>query len=214
MSSREIAERTEKHHHHVIKDIEKMLDELEIPQTTFRSGYLDANNQKRKQYLLPKRECLILASGYSIKLRAIIVDRWMYLEGERSHLQSLILNKPKDWVKTFPDFLYEQMYRLQGQSFDKRKNKQSWVGHWTNKYIYRTLDKQLVKELKEARSKSKAKSVGAFLHQYLADDASDALRSHIEQIYGMMRAAKDADHFDSLWRQAFEHKDQLSLLMR
>lgn len=80
MSSLDISELTNKQHKHVIRDIKNMLNELEIPQPKFGSSYKDANNQDRKCYNLPKRECLILASGYNIKLRAKIIDRWHELE--------------------------------------------------------------------------------------------------------------------------------------
>ncbi|MCH9835405.1 phage regulatory protein/antirepressor Ant [bacterium] len=80
MDSREIAERTGKEHAHVCRDIRAMLEELGEPESRFGSGYLDAQGQKRNCYLLPKRECLILASGYSVALRAKIIDRWAELE--------------------------------------------------------------------------------------------------------------------------------------
>lgn len=66
MDSREIAERTGKEHAHVCRDIRAMLEELGEPESRFGSGYLDAQGQKRNCYILPKRECLILASGYSV----------------------------------------------------------------------------------------------------------------------------------------------------
>ena len=76
MSSREIATKTGKRHDHVLRDIENMLSELEIGQPKFGGTYLDAQGKERKEYLLPERECLILAAGYSIQLRAKIIDSW------------------------------------------------------------------------------------------------------------------------------------------
>lgn len=80
MDSREIAQLTGKRHDHVCRDILRMLEELEIPAPKFGAGYLDAQNQRRRCFVLPKRECLILASGYSVVLRAKIIDRWIELE--------------------------------------------------------------------------------------------------------------------------------------
>lgn len=80
MDSRTIAEITGKNHSDVCRDIRKMLDELTEDESKFASVYQGKNNEPRRCYLLPKRECLILASGYSITLRAKIIDRWSYLE--------------------------------------------------------------------------------------------------------------------------------------
>ena len=84
MSSREIAELTGKRHDHVVRDIRKMLDALKIEQIddapTFGAIYLDDRGRQKPCFDLPKRECLILVSGYSTELRAKIIDRWLELE--------------------------------------------------------------------------------------------------------------------------------------
>lgn len=80
MSSREIAELTEKEHKHVKRDIEVMLAQLGEDGSKFGRIYLDSMNRQQGEYRLPKRETTILVSGYSVVLRARIVDRWMELE--------------------------------------------------------------------------------------------------------------------------------------
>lgn len=82
MSSVEIAELTGKKHAHVMRDVRVMLEGLDGGQSKFGSTYTDAQGKPRDCYSLPKRECLILVSGYSVELRAKIVDRWMELEGQ------------------------------------------------------------------------------------------------------------------------------------
>lgn len=82
MSSVEIAELCGKRHDHVMRDIKKMLEELyyegDLPK--FGGTYLDTQGRPQNCYHLPKRECLILVSGYSTTLRAKIIDRWQQLE--------------------------------------------------------------------------------------------------------------------------------------
>ncbi|WP_273782702.1 Rha family transcriptional regulator [Bartonella sp. ML69XJBT] len=82
MSSREIAELCGKQHAHIMRDIRHMLGELypEGGQSKFGSTYLDKQGKTQNCYNLPKRECLILVSGYSTALRAKIIDRWQELE--------------------------------------------------------------------------------------------------------------------------------------
>ncbi len=84
MSSREIAELTGKRHDHVMADIRKMLAELGFQPPEFSGRYLDAKGEARACFNLPKRETLILVSGYSISLRARIIDRWQELEAQQS----------------------------------------------------------------------------------------------------------------------------------
>jgi phage antirepressor YoqD-like protein len=88
MDSLEIAGRTGKNHADVCRDIRKMLSDLSEPQSRFALGYYDAQGQLRNSYALPKRECLILASGYSVQLRAKIIDRWIELESKESQRPS------------------------------------------------------------------------------------------------------------------------------
>lgn len=80
MSSLEIAQITGKNHSHVIRDIKVMFEGLEIDASKFGRTYVDSQNRNQNEYLLPKRECLILASGYSVVLRSKIIDRWIELE--------------------------------------------------------------------------------------------------------------------------------------
>lgn len=76
MSSREIAELTGKEHKHVLVDIRKMLDELGLHSAEFSAQYRDATGRTLPQFNLPRRETLILVSGYIVALRARVVDRW------------------------------------------------------------------------------------------------------------------------------------------
>lgn len=87
MSSREIAELTSKEHSHVLRDIRMMLAELY--QDNPKMDGIDSkgiifikreDNGQTKEILLPKRETMILVSGYSIPMRARIIDRWQELE--------------------------------------------------------------------------------------------------------------------------------------
>ena len=84
MSSLEIAELTGKRHDNVMSDIEKMLKDLEIHDHDFAGTYKTARGNEYKCYKLPKRETLILVSGYSVTMRARIIDRWQELEQKES----------------------------------------------------------------------------------------------------------------------------------
>ena len=84
LTSLEIAELTGKEHRNVIRDIETYLEKVvEGGVLKFEQCYQSPKNgQSYKCYRLPKREVLILVSGYSVELRAKIIDRLEYLENE------------------------------------------------------------------------------------------------------------------------------------
>lgn len=84
MSSLEIAKLTGKEHYNVLADIRAMFEELEIGALKFQGTYLDVQNKPRPMYVLPEEECMILVSGYSTKLRQIIVKEWMALKNAAS----------------------------------------------------------------------------------------------------------------------------------
>jgi phage antirepressor YoqD-like protein len=90
MSSREIAELTGKEHRNVMRDIRTMLVELygedrmlTFEQTVERPNPSGGAPIRSPVFMLPKRESLILVSGYSVPLRAKIIDRWEELEREK-----------------------------------------------------------------------------------------------------------------------------------
>lgn len=82
MSSLEIAELTGKRHDNVLVDIRAMLESLNIQSPEFSGDYKDQKGRVYSCFNLPKRETLILVSGYSVEMRAKIIDRWQELENQ------------------------------------------------------------------------------------------------------------------------------------
>ncbi|MGU3496323.1 phage antirepressor KilAC domain-containing protein [Xanthobacteraceae bacterium A53D] len=79
MSSREIAELTGSTHDNVLKTVRKLVSEgvvsgNETPYTH------PQNSQTYKEFHLDYRNTMVVVSGYSVELRARIIDRWMDLE--------------------------------------------------------------------------------------------------------------------------------------
>ncbi|WP_405118731.1 Rha family transcriptional regulator [Pseudomonas leptonychotis] len=104
MSSREIAELTGKRHDHVLRDIRAMLTELHgedrlpsFEETVVRPNPSGGAPIKSTALRLPRREVEILLTGYSVPLRAKVIDRLRELEdkpkppAELSHLEILQL---------------------------------------------------------------------------------------------------------------------------
>lgn len=98
MSSREIAELCEKQHAHVMRDIRDMLVQLHGEGGVSKFGDTYRNPQNGQTYpvfYLPKRETLILVSGYRLDIRARIIDRWQELEAQAKPIDPMqALNDP------------------------------------------------------------------------------------------------------------------------
>jgi phage regulator Rha-like protein len=87
MSSREIAEITEKRHDHVIRDIRSIFDQLEIDSTQFWGGYQDAKGETRGCFKLNRYYTELLITGYDVRRRAAVITRWMELEEQVAQLK-------------------------------------------------------------------------------------------------------------------------------
>jgi anti-repressor protein len=83
MTSREIAELTGKEHKNLLADIRTMLEGLGATSAEFSANLPDAYGRPQPGFRLPKRETLILVSGYSVAMRARIIDRWQELEAQQ-----------------------------------------------------------------------------------------------------------------------------------
>lgn len=94
MTSVEIAELTGKEHKNICRDLRELEKQGVIALLRFEQTSLDSQGKKRMTYNLPKRETLILTSGYSAAQRATIIDRWLELEeaiGKLSPIEQLLI---------------------------------------------------------------------------------------------------------------------------
>lgn len=109
MSSRDIAKLTNKLHKNILSDIRNMLESLNIQSAEFLADYKDSKGRTFKEYNLPKRETLILVSGYNVELRAKIIDRWEFLERKLSekYNHELLRNVSKVEYKPMTDAIAE-----------------------------------------------------------------------------------------------------------
>lgn len=82
MTSLQIAEVTDKRHDNIIRDIRGLLDKGIDALNFEESYYVNTQNKRQPMYVLTKKGCLILASGYNPLLREKIIDRWEELENK------------------------------------------------------------------------------------------------------------------------------------
>lgn len=82
MSSRLIADLTEKRHPDVKRDCEVMFQGLGIDTRKFAHIYLDSMNRQQTEYLLDEELTMTLVTGYNIVLRNRVIKRWKELESK------------------------------------------------------------------------------------------------------------------------------------
>ena len=81
MSSREIAELTDKEHAHVMRDIRTMLAELGLAEGGYLQNWIHPqNNQTYPEFQLPRDLTDCLLTGYSAVARMRVIKRWHQLE--------------------------------------------------------------------------------------------------------------------------------------
>ncbi|MFK0573968.1 Rha family transcriptional regulator [Endozoicomonas sp.] len=95
ISSRQIAEATDKQHYHVKRDIEVMLKTLKIDASKFLGIYLDTMNREQTEYNLPSFEFTVLITGYDVERRAAVLKRWHELETGQAIPISQQFNEPE-----------------------------------------------------------------------------------------------------------------------
>ena len=82
MSTRVIADLTEKRHDHVKRDVENMLGQLGLDIPKFGGIYFDAQNRQQTEYLLDEELTMTLVTGYNVVLRNRVIKRWKELENQ------------------------------------------------------------------------------------------------------------------------------------
>jgi phage antirepressor YoqD-like protein len=87
MTSREIAERTDKNHADVMRDIRNMVDQLtkaNLLSCAKSTTYIGKDGRQYPQYELDKDTCLNLLLGYDVVARMKVVKRWQELESQQT----------------------------------------------------------------------------------------------------------------------------------
>ena len=86
MSSREIAELIGSSHDNVLKTIRALVAKGVVSSND--TPYVHPQNgQVYREFLLSQRDTLVVVSGYSVELRARIIDRWQELEAQVGQFQ-------------------------------------------------------------------------------------------------------------------------------
>lgn len=129
-------------------------------------------------------------------------------------VDTILLSIPEKWRKTFRDEFYVALLNIYGESFDVSKNKPSWVGAWTNRFIYNPIFQSLSDELKTKRlayCDSSGKDPDFIrLHQFLEDNAKEDLKEHITKVVTTLQLSGSKLDFAEKFRSLFHGQTQIN----
>jgi len=183
--------------------------------------YLDARQQKalKTQQLPLARASEILLIGLSnIGVTALIDEATGYqYDRERFELQKILSAYISDeilkWQLTFTDEFYKEVYRLWNLPFIPKyiKNKPSFIGKLTSKYVYDMLPNGVVQKIKENTGKTEKGNWKYKWHQSLTPEiGKEHLKRQIIQVTTLMSIAQSKEHFNILFEQKY-HKTPVQL---
>lgn len=129
-------------------------------------------------------------------------------------VDNLLLALPTTWKLMFKDTFYVALLNIYGAEFDKNKNKPSWVGGWTNKFIYEPIYSGLSLELKRKRAQFVSDSGRdpdwIRLHQFLEEHAKEQLRETIAKVTAVLQISRTkqdfAEHYAAMMGGGFQTK--------
>ena len=153
-------------------------------------------------------------TGRTTELKLALIQRFQAARAQLRPIDANLLCVPEDWRKVFPDDFYSALLAIYGAEFRREDGTPSWVGSWTNKYIYGPLWDGLSVELKAKRkARTEDDSDAAFLklHQFLSENAAKALERHVLKVTALLEASTSPDHFRELFSAAFRGQTQLLL---
>ena len=149
MTSLQIAEITGKTHSNVMRDIRNILEQLEDRrQFSFELSSRpqpmpNGGSKEVSCYILTKKDCLLLASGYDANLRAKIINRWEELEENKRELEARIAEEKLAKPKVTEEFIRFWLLRFRKLDMSLKDQQQALVDTFINA-IYLYDDKVLI----------------------------------------------------------------------
>ncbi len=190
-------------------------------EATVLADICDAFLEARKHIKLSSRQkiiadqCEILIRGFArVGIIALIDEATGYqYDRERFELQKILNAYISDeilkWQLTFTDDFYKQVYRLWDLPFIPKyiKNKPSFIGKLTTKYIYEGLPKGIISKIKENTGKTEKGNWKYKWHQSLTPEIGrEHLKKQIIEVTTLMEVSQSKEQFNSLYQQKYGKK--------
>lgn len=165
-------------------------------------------------------QCEILIRGFArVGIVALIDEATGYqYERERFELQKILTAYVSEeilkWQLTFTDDFYKEIFRLWGVPFIPKyiKNKPSFIGKLTIKYIYDQMPKGVIERVKDNIGKTENGNWKFRWHQSLTSDVGrEHLRKQIIEVTTLMSVSESKEQFNYLFKKKYNDEPQLQL---
>lgn len=202
------------------KNILKGYDATILPKVC--EVWLKAREHKTLQSSqLPKamKAEILMRSLAMIGITALVDEATGYqYDRERFELQKIlkayITSEILKWQLTFTDEFYREVYRLWGLPFIPKyiKNKPSFIGAITTKYVYDVLPDGVVEKIREVNPKTKKGYWKYKFHQFLSEEIGrEHLKKQIIETTLIMRMSKTKEEFIKKFNEMYGKNLQLEL---
>lgn len=160
-------------------------------------------------------QCEILLSSFAKIGIIALIDEATGYQNEREHfelqkiLSAYIYEEILKWQLTFTDDFYREVYRLWGLPFIPKyiKNKPSFIGKLTTKYIYDLLPDGVVDKIKEKTGKTDKGNWKYKWHQSLTPEIGrEHLKKQIIEVTTLMSISKSKSEFNELFERKYNAK--------
>ena len=158
-------------------------------------------------------QCEVLVRSFAkVGIISLVDEATGYqYDRERFELQKILNAYISDeilkWQLTFTDDFYKNIYRLWGLPFVPKyiRNKPSFIGKLTSKYIYELLPQGVVDKIKEKTGKTSKGNWKYKWHQSLTPEIGrEHLKKQIIEVTTLMSISKTKEQFDELFQLKYK----------
>ncbi len=165
-------------------------------------------------------QCEILMRAFARVGIIALVDEATGYQNEREHfelqkiLSAYISDEILKWQLTFTDDFYREIYRLWGLPFIPKyiRQKPSFIGKLTRKYIYEELPRGVVEKIQEKAGKTDKGNWKYKWHQTLTPEIGrEHLKRQIIEVTTLMSVSQSKEQFEALFQQKYHKVVQLEM---
>jgi hypothetical protein len=185
--------------------------------------YLEVRKQGKitdqKQAKTADQAEMLIRSLAKVGIIALVDEATGYqYERERFELQKIlslyIAEEILKWQLTFTDEFYKEVFRLWGLPFIPKyiKNKPSFIGKLTTKYIYEQLPKGVLQKIKDNTPKTEKGNWKYKFHQSLSPEVGrEHLKKQITEVTTLMSVSSNKSEFDKLFKKKYNKSSQIKI---